>query len=225
MHFRNPSNGYVETVSHPMLWTFLFGCFYFAFKGVWSHAVLGFVAAILTSGLSWFIYPLFAPAIMRSHYLRNGWTPVDEPNVPVPESTSNVEKRSPAEDERADRRIVRSLREKRPVMASTVLFWFVLAICGVIFLGAVIQIVDPEGTKARRAAAEAKQAAQPAKTENSKTCLMYGTTCEKYQELVYACRQTTTENPGDCPALIGEALQKIQAATLAAEREFQRNKR
>ena len=49
---------------------------------------------------------------------------------------------------------------------SGVLFWAVLAISGLIFLGAVGQIIDPEGARARQEAREVKQqqpAAQPLK--------------------------------------------------------------
>ncbi len=73
MRFRNPSNGYVEKVSgFAWFWVLLFGCIYFAVKGVWTHAVAGFILAFMTVGVSWLIYPLFASGIMRKHYLRKG---------------------------------------------------------------------------------------------------------------------------------------------------------
>ena len=31
------------------------------------------LAAIVTGGLSWLVYPFFAKGIMRTHYLRKGW--------------------------------------------------------------------------------------------------------------------------------------------------------
>jgi hypothetical protein len=73
MAFRNPANGYVETISHPGLWTLLFGCFYFAVKGVWIHAGMALVLAVITGGLSWLIYPFFARRLIETHYLRQGW--------------------------------------------------------------------------------------------------------------------------------------------------------
>ena len=76
MTFQNPANGYKEEVSMPGLWTLLFGCFYFAVKGIWTHFVLGFLLAVFTVGLSWLIYPFFATGIMRTHYLRKGWVEV-----------------------------------------------------------------------------------------------------------------------------------------------------
>ena len=62
----------------PELWCLLFGCIYFAAKGIWTHAVAAFLLAIFTLGLSWLIYPLFARQIVRTHYLRRGWQQVDE---------------------------------------------------------------------------------------------------------------------------------------------------
>lgn len=80
MTFRNPTNGYVDEVSKPALWVLLFGFFYFAVKGVWTHAIAGLFLACITSGISWFIYPFFAQGIMRTHYLRKGWTEIPDMN-------------------------------------------------------------------------------------------------------------------------------------------------
>ena len=82
MKFRNPTNNYIEEANSPVLCTLLFGCFYFAVKGVWTHAVAALFLAIVTYGLSWLIYPWFASQIMRSHYLRKGW--IEETNAAAP---------------------------------------------------------------------------------------------------------------------------------------------
>jgi hypothetical protein len=91
MVFHNPQNGYEEEVTCPGLWTFLFGPLYFAMRGVWTHAVLSFVLAIVTWGLSWLVYPFAARDLMRTHYLRKGWregpnpeSKSDEPTSPPP---------------------------------------------------------------------------------------------------------------------------------------------
>ncbi|MGD9724777.1 MAG: hypothetical protein AB7M05_08615 [Alphaproteobacteria bacterium] len=76
VRFRNPANGYEEEISNAGLWCLLFGCVYFAVKGVWTHAVAAFVLAVLTVGLSWLIYPFFARRILETHYLRKGWVAV-----------------------------------------------------------------------------------------------------------------------------------------------------
>ena len=74
--YENPANHYQEASSAPWVWTLLFGVFYFAVKGIWRHAFIAFLLAFFTVGLSWLIYPFFANNIVRTHYLRKGWTPV-----------------------------------------------------------------------------------------------------------------------------------------------------
>ncbi|WP_321403850.1 DUF2628 domain-containing protein [Maridesulfovibrio sp.] len=74
MKFKNPSNGYVEEVSDNVGWiVLLFGPFYFAVKGVWTHCAASLIIAFCTGGISWLIYPFFAKSIMENHYLKNGW--------------------------------------------------------------------------------------------------------------------------------------------------------
>jgi hypothetical protein len=83
MQFKNSSNGYVETASVPWLWTLLFGAFYFAVKGIWTHCIVSLIIGILTCGLSWLVYPFFANSIVRNHYLKNGWIELDNFNQPT----------------------------------------------------------------------------------------------------------------------------------------------
>ena len=77
-YFRNPANGYVEQVSGTFswLWCLLFGFFYFAVKGNWKHAIIGLVLAVITSGISWLIYPFFVYTINENYYQQRGWTKV-----------------------------------------------------------------------------------------------------------------------------------------------------
>jgi hypothetical protein len=82
MKFENPQNGYTETVTFAFLWCLLFGCFYFAIKGVWGHALIAFVLALITGGLSWLIYPFFAKGIVAKSYLRRGWSEVTAEGKP-----------------------------------------------------------------------------------------------------------------------------------------------
>jgi hypothetical protein len=55
----------------------LFGPFYFAIKGIWSHAIISFVLACATVGISWLIYPFWAKRIVEASYLRRGWQRAD----------------------------------------------------------------------------------------------------------------------------------------------------
>lgn len=74
MKLKNPETGEVVEISpFVWVWVLLFGVFYFAFKGMWTHVLAGTLFAIVTMGLSWLIYPFFATDIMRKHYLRKGW--------------------------------------------------------------------------------------------------------------------------------------------------------
>ncbi len=76
MKFTNPTNNYTEEVHLAFLWTLLFGALYFLVKGVWTHALISLILAIVTSGFSWLIYPFFARGVMRTHFLKKGWIEV-----------------------------------------------------------------------------------------------------------------------------------------------------
>ena len=87
MKFKNPANGYVEEVADPGLWIFLFGTLYLAVCGIWTHFILSLMIIVLSvvylgepgvlfAVIFWFIYACFAPAIIKSHYLRKGWIEV-----------------------------------------------------------------------------------------------------------------------------------------------------
>ena len=84
MTFVNGSNNYRKTVTTPGLWTFLFGPFYFGLHGVWGHALLSFVLALMTLGFSWLVYPFFAHGILRNAYLSRGWREEGSDSAPVP---------------------------------------------------------------------------------------------------------------------------------------------
>ena len=80
--FRNPANGYTQSVTKSSaFWgCLLFGIFYFAYKGVWRHAAIGLLAALLTAGISWIVYPFFAYNCVRTSYLERGWIEVGARN-------------------------------------------------------------------------------------------------------------------------------------------------
>ena len=81
--FRN-QYGYIEDITDSWLWVLLFGCLYFASKGVWNHFAIslilfisGFATCGITIVLGWVIYAFIANDIMRAHYLKSGWIPVE----------------------------------------------------------------------------------------------------------------------------------------------------
>lgn len=76
MKFRNPQNGYVVEINHSGFWTLVFGCFYFARHGAWGFALIAFVTALFTCGISWLIFPFFGKKIIRDSYLRKGWVEI-----------------------------------------------------------------------------------------------------------------------------------------------------
>ena len=84
MRFKNKDTGFIEQSNYVFLWTLLFGVFYFLVKRVWNHALISCGVALMTAGLSWFIYPFFSKKILRKFYLRNGWIEIDENGNEIP---------------------------------------------------------------------------------------------------------------------------------------------
>lgn len=86
--YRNPVNGYEETVSSASsFWAFFFGVFWFAVKGLWGHVVIQLLlGAVLLGSLGGpgfmlylvvnAIYCALAPSILEKSYLRRGWVEV-----------------------------------------------------------------------------------------------------------------------------------------------------
>lgn len=76
----NPANGYEETATTGLswLWCLLFGALYFLFMGNYKHAVISFILAMITAGISWLIYPFFVYTINNNFYLRKGWVKVED---------------------------------------------------------------------------------------------------------------------------------------------------
>lgn len=77
MTFKHPNSDYTETVLAPFFFCLLFGPLYFIVKGCWRHAIIYTLIACTVIGLAiWLIYPFFARDIVRTHYLREGWTEI-----------------------------------------------------------------------------------------------------------------------------------------------------
>lgn len=73
--FQNQQNGYTQSVGRltSFLGCLIFGCFYFAYRGVWKHFLISAAAAMCTLGASWFVYPFFAYSCVTSSFLERGW--------------------------------------------------------------------------------------------------------------------------------------------------------
>ena len=77
--FQNPMNNHSVAVGTigPFIWTLLFGALYFLVKGSLKHFLLSIILAALTVGISWLIYPFFAPRILRNMYLEKGYRQIN----------------------------------------------------------------------------------------------------------------------------------------------------
>ena len=78
MKFKNVQNNYTENVSSPLswLWVLLLRPIYWAVQGVWRHAVVHLILAIITFDIAHLIYPFLTYSILRKHYLKLGWEEV-----------------------------------------------------------------------------------------------------------------------------------------------------
>lgn len=78
MWFKNPITKNIVNAKHPELWTLLFGSFYFAKHKIWNHTIISAILAIVSGGISLFIYPFFAAKIIRTAYKKRGWIEIGE---------------------------------------------------------------------------------------------------------------------------------------------------
>lgn len=100
--FENPANGHVESLEHCTLWAFLFGPFYFFYKGAMMPALVWLVASFFTAGLFWLFAFLFAEPVLRRYYLHAGWKEL-EPEAKA--ERSEKPKRSAAQEAEHQRKL------------------------------------------------------------------------------------------------------------------------
>jgi len=74
--FEDPETGKRVDVGRAAKDALVKGPLYFATHKVWRHAIAGAILAILTVGISWLVYTVYAERIMRAHLLAQGWVPV-----------------------------------------------------------------------------------------------------------------------------------------------------
>lgn len=67
----------VKDLKNCFWWSLLFGPFYYAYMGVWDTALISFILAVISGGLSVLVYPFFTEKIIVAHYLKNGWKVTD----------------------------------------------------------------------------------------------------------------------------------------------------
>ncbi|MDA7983153.1 MAG: hypothetical protein MPK06_03325 [Alphaproteobacteria bacterium] len=79
----NPSTNTEKNHPAPWLWTLLWAPLYFAYKGIWLHAIINLI--IYTFGGS-IIYAFFAGKIIRSHFQKKGFREgkATPPRLPQP---------------------------------------------------------------------------------------------------------------------------------------------
>ena len=57
----HPINGTAESVWEGFSWPcLLFGCFWYLYKHMWNWAVISFILAVSTFGISWIVFAFFA---------------------------------------------------------------------------------------------------------------------------------------------------------------------
>lgn len=94
--FENPKNRSVEYFRplDSFVLSLLFGPLYFVAKEIWNHAFFALCLAIMTSGISWFIYPFFTKRLLTNHYIRKGYRRLDNYNPRTGDKITNIVKAS-----------------------------------------------------------------------------------------------------------------------------------
>ena len=75
MEYRHSETKDVVSCNYCFLWTLLIGPFYFLIKENYKHAVLSFLVACVTFGVSWLVYPFFAKEVMTNFLRKKGYKP------------------------------------------------------------------------------------------------------------------------------------------------------
>ena len=98
--FKHPTSNEIVTVNEKA-WIpcFLFGPFYLGVQENAEKAILWFILAVCTFGISWFfILPFFVKGILEKEYIKHGWLRVistdtsQPPNVDVGKVENRIDK-------------------------------------------------------------------------------------------------------------------------------------
>lgn len=75
----NPNTMQVEKIYEGFSWPCLFfGSIWYIFKGMWKWTLLSFLIAVITGGISWFIFPFFNNKQYIQHLIDNGYVPDED---------------------------------------------------------------------------------------------------------------------------------------------------
>ena len=69
----SPAGKEEKDLTNCFWWSLLLGPFYFAYMGVWDTAVISFILAVISGGLSVLVYPFFTEKIIAASYMKKGW--------------------------------------------------------------------------------------------------------------------------------------------------------
>jgi hypothetical protein len=80
VRFKNPMNGYTESVNYitSMLMAAIFGPIYFMCVGAWGVAIVSFLLACMTLGISHIFVTICAPWLVINMYEKKGWIKVED---------------------------------------------------------------------------------------------------------------------------------------------------
>lgn len=74
--------GEIKSIKTGFSWTtFFFGCFPAMFRGDWKWAIIMIIAALCTSGLSWFAFPFFYNRLYIQDLLNKGFRPLSSEHI------------------------------------------------------------------------------------------------------------------------------------------------
>ena len=76
---KHPQTNEIREVKVGFSWTTLFfGCFPALIRGDFKWALIMFLAALVTYGISWFVFPFIYNKLYIKELARKGYEPVDE---------------------------------------------------------------------------------------------------------------------------------------------------
>ena len=72
----DPKTGTKEQTWSGFSWPCLFlGVFWFLYKRLYGWSAITFLAAIITGGFAWLVFPFFANGVHRNSLIKSGWLP------------------------------------------------------------------------------------------------------------------------------------------------------